>query len=83
VLPSNHPAVFGSCLEIINQVRVNKGLESVATMRTTDRLREDLGFDSMDMAELTVRLEQRFDVDVFADGVIATVGELLARLPAN
>jgi acyl carrier protein len=69
-------------IELINEVRANKGQEAarVADGAGDVRLREDLGFDSMDLAELTVRIEERFGVDVFADGVVHTVGEVDARI---
>jgi acyl carrier protein len=44
------------------------------------RLREDLGFDSLDLAELTARIDERFHVDVFAEGVVGTVGAIAERL---
>jgi len=44
------------------------------------RLREDLGFDSLELAVLTVHIEAKFGVDVFADGVVETVGELEKKL---
>ncbi len=43
---------------------------------------QDLGLDSLALAELTVRVEQHFGVDVFADGVISTVQELKERIGA-
>jgi acyl carrier protein len=45
-----------------------------------ERLREDLGLDSVDLAELTARLDYEFGVDVFADGPVHTVGEVLAKV---
>lgn len=44
------------------------------------RLREDLGFDSFNLAELTVHLEEQFNIDVFENGVVNTVGEIYQRL---
>lgn len=44
------------------------------------RLREDIGFTSLDLAEFTVRVEDVFETDVFADGVVSTVGEVAAKL---
>lgn len=49
-------------------------------LRPEDRLQEDLGFDSLELAELTVRLEAETGIDVFQDGVVRTVGEILAKL---
>lgn len=68
-------------LEILNTVRANKGRAPLADATADASLREDFGFDSMDLAEMTVRIEEAFDVDVFADGLVATVGELEAKLP--
>jgi len=43
-------------------------------------LTEDLGLDSLDLAEMTVRLEDEYGVDVFEDDVVDEVGEVLAQL---
>ncbi len=67
-------------LEIVNTVRRNKQQPPVGDIRAEDHLRRDLGFDSLDLAELTVRLEERFGVDVFADGLVHTVAEVRGRL---
>lgn len=66
--------------EIINQVRANKRLASLDRLESTMRLREDLDFESLDLAELTVRIEERFGVDVFADGLVRTIGEIDAKI---
>jgi len=68
-------------IELINEVRVHKNLPPVDRLTAELRLREDLGFVSLDLAELTVRIEDTFGVDVFADGVVSTVGEIEAKLP--
>lgn len=44
------------------------------------RLRQDLGLDSLELAELTVRLEAEFGVDIFREGLVNTVAEVLDRL---
>lgn len=41
---------------------------------------QELGLDSLALAELTVRVEQHFGVDVFADGIISTLAELKQRI---
>lgn len=55
-------------LAVVNTVRANKGLPALLAPQPEMRLREDLGFDSLDLAELTARLNERFHVDVFAAG---------------
>lgn len=49
-------------------------------LTSNKRLREDLGFDSFNLAELTVHLEEQFNIDVFENGVVNTVGEIYQRL---
>jgi acyl carrier protein len=70
-------------LQVVNEVRANKQLVTLGKMHPDQRLREDLGFESLDLAELTVRIEERFGVDVFADGLVHTVGEIAAKIEAS
>ena len=43
-------------------------------------LRNDIGLDSLDLAELTVRIEAEFDIDIFENGIVNTVGEVIDKL---
>ena len=65
---------------IVNTIRENKGLEPVIDVTEQTHLRDQLELDSLDLAELTVRLEKETGVDVFADGIVQTVGEVLERI---
>jgi acyl carrier protein len=67
-------------LSIINQVRANKLQAPVVEPPSETRLREDLGFGSLDLAELTVRIDERFGVDVFADGLVQTIDGLQEKI---
>lgn len=67
-------------LEIINQIRESKDQAVIPQLIPSDNLRNDLGFTSFDLAELTVRLEDEFGIDIFEDGLVATVGEILVKL---
>lgn len=69
-------------LEIINEIRVAKSLEPVTELKEENRLREDLGLTSFDLAELTVKIEDEFDIDIFEDGLVNTIGEIFAKLEA-
>lgn len=64
-------------LEIINYVLKKNGKETLQEMDYKLSLRNDLHLDSLDLAELTVRLEDEFDVDIFEDGIIDTIGEIV------
>ena len=67
-------------LEIINLIRGNKGLPNVEVLSPDADLREDLDLTSFDLAELTVRIEDEFDIDIFEDGLVNTVGEIFTIL---
>lgn len=65
---------------IINTVLENRGKKNVNSISEESSLKDDLGLDSLDLAELTVRIEAEYDVDIFEDGVVTTVGEILSKL---
>jgi acyl carrier protein len=69
-------------LGIINEIRQSKDLSILSELKLTDNLRKDLEFTSFDLAELTVRIEDEFDIDIFEDGLINTVGEIYDKLKA-
>ncbi|MCF0220108.1 MAG: acyl carrier protein [Muribaculaceae bacterium] len=67
-------------LEIINNIRASKELAPLAEIHVDDKLRENLGFTSFDLAELTVNIEDEYDIDIFEDGLVNTIGEIYAKL---
>lgn len=67
-------------LEIINQIREAKELSPMTSITAETKLREDLNLTSFDLAELTVKIEDEFDIDIFEDGLVRTVGEIFAKL---
>lgn len=67
-------------LSIINEIRAAKSLEPVAELKEETCLREDLSLTSFDLAELTVKIEDEFDIDIFEDGLVNTIGEIYAKL---
>jgi acyl carrier protein len=66
--------------DIINEVRANKQQPPEINLSDSSRLREDLGFVSLDLAELTVRIEEKYGIDVFVDGLVHTVGQIQEKL---
>lgn len=66
--------------EIINLILLKQGRTELEKIDLTDNLRSDIGLDSLDLAELTVRLEEECGVDVFEDGLVETVEEILTKL---
>lgn len=67
-------------LEIINTVLENRGKLQINSIFESSNLRNDCGLDSLDLAELTVRIEAEYDVDIFEDGVVSTIGEILEKI---
>lgn len=66
--------------KIINYIRTNNGKEELSSINPSDSLTQDIGFDSLDLAELTVRIEKEFNVDVFEDEIVSTVDEVLEKI---
>jgi acyl carrier protein len=67
-------------LEIINTVLRNRGHKEIESLTDELHLRNDIGFESLDLAELTARIEAEFDVDIFEDGIVNTIGEINAKI---
>lgn len=66
--------------DIIRTVLKNRGKKSDLEIKENSHLRNELGLDSLDLAELTVRIEAEFDVDVFEDGIVNTVEEIVRKI---
>lgn len=67
-------------LSILNEMTEENGGKKLDKLDLTLSLRNDLNFDSLLLAELTVRIEDEFGVDIFEDGIIDTLGELIEKV---
>jgi acyl carrier protein len=67
-------------LDIINRVLVNNDLYPIDNLDPTLRFREDLELDSIMLAELTVRIEDEYNIDVFEDGMVYTIEDILVKI---
>ncbi len=65
---------------IINKILVKREVSPLSTLEPNLSLRNDLGMDSLELAELTVRIESEFDVDIFEDGIVMTIEDVLKKL---
>jgi acyl carrier protein len=72
--------IFSNLLVIINAVRAHKGFTCLEALHPDMELRREIAFDSLDLAEFTVRIEEAYGVDIFADGLVATVGEVVQKI---
>ena len=67
-------------LKIINIIFENKGWPPLHFISEKTNLRIDLSFSSLDLAEFTVRIEEKFDIDIFDVGIVETIGEVLQKI---
>ena len=67
-------------LNILNYLLDNNNKDKLIVLDEMLSLREDLEFDSFDLAELAVRLEDEFNVDVFESGIVHTVDDIIKKL---
>ncbi len=67
-------------LKIINQIKINKGEDKLYQINEKDTLRDDIGLDSFDLAELTVCIEVEYDIDIFEDGMVLTIEDIYNKL---
>jgi len=67
-------------LEIINEILTSNGHDEVTNINDNDNLRDDLKFDSLMLAVLTVEIESEYGVDIFNDGLITKVSEIITKI---
>lgn len=65
---------------ILNLISENGIESSVENINEDTSLTNDLGLDSFNLAQLTVEIESEFGVDIFENGIITTVGDILKQL---
>lgn len=65
---------------IINEILLNKNKKKLEKLLPTMTLRNEIGLDSLDLAELTVKIESIYDIDIFEDGIVENIQEILDKL---
>ena len=63
-------------LKAINEVLDGKCAVLISEVDDATELRRDIGLDSFDLAELTVRIEEMTGIDIFENGIVKTIGEI-------
>ena len=53
---------------------------NISSINDETILTDDLEFDSLNLAQLTVEIESEFDIDIFEDDVISTFGDIIKKL---
>ena len=65
---------------IVNKIKSMKEIENISL---SDRFKEDLGFDSVDMLELVLFLEEQFKISFSHPFVVLTVEDALEFINSN
>jgi acyl carrier protein len=67
--------------EIINKVLGDRSIEDITKKNFLEiDLREDLNMDSLNLAHLTVLIEDEYGVDIFENGVVSNVLEIIEKI---
>ena len=69
--------------QLIGRALEGSGIQLNNEITGNTRLREDLGFDSLGLATLTVMIEEESNVDIFENGLVSTVEEIYKILGIN
>ena len=75
--------MLNKIIKLINIILENRGGGEVKIINNATHLRNDLNFDSLDLAELTVRIEAEYDMDIFEDGIVNTVGDIIKKIESK
>ncbi|SES84849.1 acyl carrier protein [Natronincola peptidivorans] len=67
-------------IKIINTILKKEGRTELNNLEEDLSLRDDLGFDSLNLAELTVRIEDEFGVDIFEDDIVDKLSEIINKI---
>lgn len=68
-----------SLLDIINEV-LNDSTQKVKKLTPEMDLRNDLGMDSLQLAHLTVLIEDEYGIDIFQDGLVSKISQILNKI---
>ena len=69
-----------SLLEIINEVLESEGNNKINTLNSEMSLKDDLAMDSLDLAHLTVLIEEEYGIDIFEDTIIYKISDIEKKL---
>jgi acyl carrier protein len=66
-------------IEIVKNILIENGIELIFDINENTNLRE-LGLTSFDLATLTVMIEDEFGIDVFENGIVYTIEDIVLIL---
>tara|TARA_B100001057_G_scaffold144698_1_gene144636 strand:- start:3764 stop:3988 length:225 start_codon:yes stop_codon:yes gene_type:complete len=66
--------------KIINKIQSENDIVITQKINIKSSLVNDLGLDSIMLAQLTVEIEDEFGVDIFEDSIVSSISEILEKL---
>ena len=63
--------------KIINEILIKNQKKPLESINSKMSLTDDIGFDSLDLAVLTVHIEKKYGVDIFEKEIIVTVNQVM------
>ncbi|WP_336329144.1 acyl carrier protein [Haloarcula sp. CGMCC 1.2071] len=80
-MPQTDADVESTLREILNDIlRIKDGAEEIEELDAQLSLTDDLGLESIELAEMTVRIEDEYGVDVFEDEVVDEIGTVVEKI---
>ena len=67
-------------LKCINEVLSSNSIKPLDKITNNLNLQKDIGLDSLDLAELTVRIESVTGVDIFENRIVTTIKEIKEQI---
>ena len=66
-------------IEIVSEILMDDGIEISGEINEDSNLR-DLGLTSFHLATLTVMIEDEFGIDIFEEGIVYTIKDIISIL---
>lgn len=73
-------SIQNKLFDIINCVLSSNGKQVFDKLKLDDKLKDDLGMESIDIVDLVVSIEDEFEVDIFESGSVETVNDILGLI---
>ncbi|WP_251963766.1 hypothetical protein [Salinibacter ruber] len=75
--------VKNKVIKEIKKLRKSKNQKEIEEYTHEMKLTDEMGLNSFDLAELTVKLEDIFGVDIFEDENPETLGHIINKIKSN
>jgi len=67
-------------IKMVIDKKNNSSLNQKIEFNADADIRDNYGLDSLDLAELTVVIEDRYGIDIFETGIVSTINEISEKL---